>query len=241
MLDIAAGAVMGGISNQMGGNAQMRRQKELNEHGRQQSMQMWNDTNYGAQMKHIKDAGLNAGLLYGQGGAGGATAQAGSGGSAPQAKMMDVGQAAQIGLLNAQKENIESKTKLQNEQSKGQVQTTELTYQQGRGVFMENLVKDFAFGNRGDKDNRGGAHYGDTQIYENSPEGKKILLGPRKIQAELDKLEIEKTAIDAGIKLTEEKAREIYNDILRKWVETGLSAVDVLGLLKAGKLSKGGK
>ena len=68
---------------------------------------MWNKTNYGAQMEHIKGAGLNPGLMYGMSGGGGTTAgsQGGGGaqsGGAPQVKESDVsGQGAIMGLQNA--------------------------------------------------------------------------------------------------------------------------------------------
>lgn len=57
-------------------------QKALNEQGKELAMQMWNETNYSAQRKHLEDAGLSVGLMYGQGGGGGTTANSGSGGSA---------------------------------------------------------------------------------------------------------------------------------------------------------------
>ena len=36
-----------------------------------QAKEMWNYTNFKNQMKHIKEAGLSPGLIYGMGGAGG--------------------------------------------------------------------------------------------------------------------------------------------------------------------------
>ena len=65
-------------------------QSGLNKEGAAIQYDMWKKTNYPAQMKMLKEAGLNAGLLYGQGGGGGTTTggqgggSAGSGGSAPQ-------------------------------------------------------------------------------------------------------------------------------------------------------------
>lgn len=52
-------------------NQQMMEQAKKNE------LQMWNDTNYGAQIKHMKKAGLNVGMMYGMGGGQGATTGAG--------------------------------------------------------------------------------------------------------------------------------------------------------------------
>lgn len=94
---------------------QVKYAKEMGLFNTEQQMKMWNDTNYGAQMKHLKAAGLNPGLIYGMGGAGGATtgsSNAGiSGGGAPagggevQAMM---GMGMQREMLQAQKDVLES-------------------------------------------------------------------------------------------------------------------------------------
>tara|TARA_R110002074_G_scaffold342714_1_gene513264 strand:+ start:336 stop:1160 length:825 start_codon:yes stop_codon:yes gene_type:complete len=88
-------------------NQQLMNQRGLNQQGHDLQMDMWNKTNYGAQMEHIKGAGLNPGLMYGMSGGGGTTAgsQGGGGaqsGGAPQVKESDVsGQGAIMGLQNA--------------------------------------------------------------------------------------------------------------------------------------------
>lgn len=85
----------------------------------QRSMRMWHDTNYSAQMDELKKAGLNPGLLYGMSGGGATTADAPTGnvGGAKAASESQIPaivglgiQTAQIGLLKAQKENIEADT-----------------------------------------------------------------------------------------------------------------------------------
>ena len=53
---------------------------------RKMQMQMWEETNYAAQVEQLKKAGLSIGLMYGEGGAGGTTTGAGATGvSAPSA------------------------------------------------------------------------------------------------------------------------------------------------------------
>lgn len=92
-------------------------QKDLNIHGKQLAMDMWNQTNYGAQVEHMKNAGLNPALMYGSAGQGGST-NAGSGGSAqsgqaPQERVMDMQNilmGAELALKKAQKENIDKDT-----------------------------------------------------------------------------------------------------------------------------------
>lgn len=78
---------------------------------------MWQRTNYSAQVEQLKKAGLNPGLLYGMGGGGGATTGGASGGfSAPHAERgQELAQAMAIGLqqqlTQAQVENIKADTK----------------------------------------------------------------------------------------------------------------------------------
>lgn len=80
------------------------------------AMRMWENTGYGAQVDQLKRAGLNPGLLYGMGGsAGGSTAQApASGGGASagtaQASSGNLGMGIQLGLMEAQRKNIEADT-----------------------------------------------------------------------------------------------------------------------------------
>jgi hypothetical protein len=87
---------------------QFENQKRLNEQGAKMQMDMWRQTNYPAQVKMLKDAGLNPALLYGMKGGGGVTtgsqtvgtSQGGSatGGNAPLPNYMDI---AQMASLNA--------------------------------------------------------------------------------------------------------------------------------------------
>lgn len=59
----------------------------------QRNLEMWNKTNYETQRQHMENAGLSVGLMYGQGGAGGATA-AGGQPTQPSAPNMNPIQAA---------------------------------------------------------------------------------------------------------------------------------------------------
>jgi len=107
-------------------------QMRLNEQGQGLQLDTWNKTNAGAQRKHLEDAGLSVGLMYGKGGAGGATtgsqgggsAQGGSAasGSAALGKSMDIGSMMQAAMMKAQIENINADTqnKLKDAGSKGE-------------------------------------------------------------------------------------------------------------------------
>lgn len=98
-------------------------QKEMGQYNQNLALDMWNKTNYGAQRKHMEKAGLNVGLMYGQGGGGGATTSTPVGNiqgqSAGQYNASGMGLAsgqnlamnqAQIDLLKAQKNNVDADT-----------------------------------------------------------------------------------------------------------------------------------
>ncbi len=102
---------------------QQQNQMKLNEQGSQLQKKMWDETNYGAQMKHIKDAGLNASLMYGMSGGGGTTAGSQGGG---QAQSGSVTNAPYMGmealLLDKQLEVMDSQANKNNadaEKTKG--------------------------------------------------------------------------------------------------------------------------
>lgn len=135
----AAGAqgVMGGINEGMGllfagpkRNAQMKtaRQmqdlqmkgdKEMTDFNMKKQLEMWEATGYGAQVDQMKRAGINPALLYGMGSGGGQTANvsqgnvSGQSAQPPQPTHGTEGMGlmiGQMGLLQAQKENIEADT-----------------------------------------------------------------------------------------------------------------------------------
>lgn len=145
-LDIAQGVIQTGIGMALA-PSQDRRQikqqrklqqmqiagsKELTDYQQLKQMEMWKATNYGAQIQQLKEAGLNPGLLYGMGGAGGQSVGAGiaqaSGGQAAQPmpiQPMEIGiQNAQRALIEAQTENIKADTA--NKPIEGEKKTAEV-------------------------------------------------------------------------------------------------------------------
>lgn len=99
---------------------QHRNQQKLNQQGFDLQKRMWDETNYGAQMEHLKNAGLNPALMYGMSGGGGVTTGSQGGGSAAggqapapqQMPAMDIQQAmmmkAQLDLMKAQANKTEA-------------------------------------------------------------------------------------------------------------------------------------
>jgi hypothetical protein len=81
----------------------------LNRQGHDLQMDMWNKTNYGAQVEHMKNAGLNPALMYKGAGAGGTTGSQTGGsasmGNSQQGKVMDLSNA----LIGAQIEGLKAK------------------------------------------------------------------------------------------------------------------------------------
>ena len=100
------------------------------------AMDIWEKTNYKAQMAQLEKAGLNPGLIYGMGGAGGTLGGASGNLNAGTNQMQGMGiqGAMQLALLNAQKENIEADTAQKNI-------ATEKTKNEIPGVLTENENK----------------------------------------------------------------------------------------------------
>lgn len=98
---------------------QYKLQTQLTDYNQLKQMQMWRETNYKPQMEQLKLAGLNPALIYGMSGGGGASTNIAQGNiTAPHAptgggEVIAMAQtAAQLGLMRAQRENIEADTKL---------------------------------------------------------------------------------------------------------------------------------
>ena len=77
----------------------------------QRNMEMWNQTNFGAQRQHMEDAGLSVGLMYGGGGQG-AVSQGGQVTQPSGPTSNPVGMALQYKQIEQQGEAIKSQTML---------------------------------------------------------------------------------------------------------------------------------
>lgn len=93
--------------------------KELTDYNKAKELEMWNKTNWGAQMEHAKEAGLSPGYLYSKGG--GTTGTVGSGGVG-----MSVGGAADAASgMNASTNQAMAIAQLQNLQANTEKQKAE--------------------------------------------------------------------------------------------------------------------
>lgn len=94
---------------------QIRGQQQMMDYAYQKQMEMWNNTNYGAQLAHMKAAGLSPGLMYGMKGGGGITVGQPSGnvqganapvGGQEIPQMMGMG--IQLAMMKAQQRVLET-------------------------------------------------------------------------------------------------------------------------------------
>lgn len=112
LLDIGLGLITGGITGGMNDIRQENMQQRLTEMQKEAQLDIWDKTNYEAQVKHIKNAGLNPAMLYAKGGGGGQLGSI-SGGQAPTGGG-ELQKGMEIGLMNslqaAQVENLKADT-----------------------------------------------------------------------------------------------------------------------------------
>lgn len=154
---------------------QMKGEREMMAEQQRLALEMWEKTGVGGQMEQLKKAGLNPGLIYGMGGAGGATTGPGgspavSGGQAPYVDTTGMGiqlgiAAAQMGLIKAQTEKTKAEaTKIEgvdttkgaaeienlaaltkNEQLKGTLMGIQARIDEARAKVAEGTVEELIF------------------------------------------------------------------------------------------------
>lgn len=136
-LGIATGVMEGNVQqhfNQQNQAMQIAGQKEMGKFNQELAMDMWNKTNYGAQVDHMEKAGLNVGLMYGKGAGGGATAQTPPGNVSAQQTKIDTTKGMGMALQN---EAIQSQIEVNKSQAmKAGAETEEIkartpTYEKG--------------------------------------------------------------------------------------------------------------
>lgn len=168
-MGMLGGAVAGGIMDMASQGMQMEHQRDSqrrqNAHewatmdkAYDMNMRQWEETNYQAQMRQMNKAGLNVGLMYGKGGAGGATV--GNNQGSPRQGAMPTA-TNNAGMLAAQGAQIESQMKLveaQTEKTRAEAKNIEAQTttednkrdifiaklkQEGIGTWYDNLEKRF--------------------------------------------------------------------------------------------------
>lgn len=251
-LGIGLGAIGNAIGNIGAGRRNYFRQKkllglqfghqqQLNKQAQELQFDLWNKTNYGAQVDHLDKAGLNVGLIYGQGGPGGTTGSGGggnaAGGGMPNEQPLDIGSIVQAAQAAA---NIKL-TKAQ----------TEKVQEEARAEEISNEVRDFA-GTEADKyeaSNRRDAALSEGQILF---EGKKqatnmyenlSLAEKEGFMQEMIGKEIENKLKNANIELTKERINQIWHEIRQRWAEVGVKGLGTViqSIIAKGVVKKVGK
>ncbi len=125
-------------------NQQMLNQATLNHQGHELQMDMWNKTNYGAQMEHMRKAGLNPALMYKSGGQAGQTgSQTGGNASKGNVGLGMAPKAPQFELYGAQAKLMEEQAKdIKSQRSKRDGVDTELTNEEIQNKAVDTELKD---------------------------------------------------------------------------------------------------
>lgn len=237
---------------------QNQNQRALNEQGQQLAMKTWNETNYEAQMEHMKKAGLNPALMYGKGGGGGTTA-AGSGGSA-------AGGQAQQGQYIQQQNNMkmgielmeaQSRIKLQNSQSNKNDAESIKIEAEGTKTYLDNALTRYLRSDRNNEEVFVEKHeqYGEGTIHDasltksvNESEALRADQQIKNMEAEEQKAIVQRveSMVNAELgaakkSLTEEQTRKIYHDIIVNYINAGLKGLDTIVKGRLASIGAAGK
>jgi hypothetical protein len=176
---------------------------------------MWEATGFKGQMRQLNEAGLNAGLIYGMGGAGGQSsnvstgnAQGGQAGEKGREATEIMGMALQNQLLQAQKENIEADTA-------NKKADTGLKGEQGEEINvrryaaqLENSARNY-FQQYDEEGNN-------VDDMKDSIEGKMKISELKAKMQEAVNMEIEGRLKEAGIKVDEATVKKLQADIIQR-------------------------
>jgi len=253
---IGAGAGLLGIGlNQAGNQQQFQQQQQLmqqqfqnqqalNLQGQQIQQNNWDYTNYENQVKHMENAGLNVGLMYGMGGGGGQSMGAGGGGgaasgNAPQNNMPQVMgiaadtamKVAQIALTNAQTDKIKSETPTNNIGN----MLYENMKQAGIEQFTKNKIQ--AWMNSDPANEAGKNEYNATYDYHAGIDETSKM--NRQFEATLFKTEAEKLNLDANALLTNTKAQGYWTELLNATKNSDSQATQAAAVKLASEWSTG--
>jgi hypothetical protein len=253
------GGFLGMGFNQMGQNQQNyntqqfmamqhSNQRNLNEQMQKIQQENWDYTNYENQVKHLKNAGLNVGLLYGQGGAGGSTMGGASGGSAAmgsaaqnntpqvmaqmlQAMMMKSEIAKNESEANRNNADADKKRGVDTANTQADTQVKEMTT---KNMELQNNLQSRSMEDVLDtiKYNR------DTAVANSSKAITEANVSASTKQAQIDKINAEAineafklTLMKADVNLKDEQARAITQELAQEWERLSIE-VDKVGTMK---------
>lgn len=225
-------------------DVQFQNQKQLDKYGQELQMETWEKTNYPAQIAMLKDAGLNPGLLYGNGGSGGVTGSQGGGSAAsgnapaPQPWPLDIGQAAmmaaEITLMKAQAKKTEAEANVitNTGQKEAETRIAKMIAETTNEVTKNKLIQIETDIAEIEKQNR---------QYRILAEVENVIERTRQLQIQNDLTEAQfddivketkfkaintqltNDLIEAQTKLTNTQAKTIVTAVVQRWTELGLT------------------
>jgi len=231
-----AGGIMDIAGQMIGMDTNMENQMILNQQAQDIQQQNWDYTNYENQRKHMENAGLNVGLMYGMSGGGGSTMGSGSGSQAPQIDLGKIGSntmgiilqnkalESQVALneANANKANADAKAIENKTPTTGNMgdMLLENMRQEGISKLMTNKVQ--AWLNSDPQLNAGKTEYNEQYDYRvGIGEDSKFV---KQFNAALFKTEAEKNNLDANALLTNQKAEGYWNELLNETKKANAAA-----------------
>ncbi len=207
---------------------QYRNQQRLNNQGHNLQMQMWKNTNYGAQKEEMKKAGLNPGLMYGMSGGGGTTTGSQSGGSASGGSAsapMDIGQAGQMGMMASQIEvNKASAKKMEAEADNlrgGEGTQGETSINKGKSEIELMRLEGFLKEARTNESIEGANLKSAQTTTENESRKSKV----ENLEKDLIVKAINIASQESGIEMNEARINAIWHEIRQKWVGAGMKGL----------------
>jgi hypothetical protein len=227
---------------------QLRNQQALNKQGHQLQLDMWEKTNYPAQMKMLREAGLNPGLLYGQSGGGGTTTGSQGGGSAasgnaPSPQPMELGTALQAALTQSQIKLAESQAEKNKAEAssilgeEGTIGSSQIKSNLAEALNKETMAKlhqlSLEIGQETKQDQIDKVfHEVEGIIKNNNLTDEQILLVQQNVAATAVKMQLDK----ANINLSQQQAKKIADDIIRGWKELDAKLLQITVQNDANKL-----
>lgn len=216
---------------------QLQGAKEMADVNKNNQMEIWNKTNYGAQMDKMKEAGINPALMYGQAGAGGTTGGSTTGAMPTGATASDSSsrdqQKISMGLMLAQTANLAANTAKTTEEAKkiagADTANTEaqtgLTQQQTK--YSEILTKyqnesiEYQLDKIAQEANIALGQAQSAGVKGNVDQATAVEQ-IQKVKQEAANTAIQAVAMKQGIQLEQAKVQEITNSIQQKWRELEL-------------------
>lgn len=225
------------------GDLQLGYDKSMTDYAHQKQLEMWNATNYQAQMEHLKKAGLNPGLIYGMGGGGGATVGTGAATSTGAAhapvgggEIMGMAQMAmQRELLQAQKENIQANTE-KTLAEKNKLSGVDTQESQSRIALnnvnkqiqdLELKLKDQTFQEQVNTitiEMRKASNELDALVRTNDINDKTYFDTIKRIQGEAIQIGLENILIQANTNLSNRQAWKIGQEVAQGWQKLSIEA-----------------